>query len=62
MANSTRDFGTMTAKEVYRKGYRLCNDHFDKGQFVDIDESGKKKPQLKWNAVPTMFQVGDVVL
>jgi len=36
-----------------RANYRLCSDHFEESQFMNM----KTKDRLTWNAVPTLFEV-----
>ena len=56
MQNAQRDFGGLSAKEVNKRRYRLCADHFEKNQFLDesVDQQSKR-PKLRYDAVPTLF-------
>ena len=50
-----KDFDGLETSNVNKRGYSLCSDHFEDGQYNCPWE--KKWPV--WNAVPTLFSMAN---
>ena len=56
MNNSKRDFGDLSAEDVWKRKYRLCSEHFTDDQFNIVYADSTKRRSLKWDAIPTLFE------